>query len=456
MSTRAFFYLLFALILPGRIHSFSLTDSLPDTKKLSTIAVPISISYNDIQQMLNTTVTGLIYQDDSYTDNDNDEFKIKVWKKDNITIRPNTSNQLKIAVPLKVWAEKGIGALGYVTYQSTEFELVLNFKTTFALRPDWTIRTVTTPDGYTWITKPVLKYKYVDVPITPIVANILDKQHASFAKEIDTQISTALNLKPYALQVWNMLITPIQLSEEYESWLKITPKGIQATPLIANKSTISNTIGLNVISETLIGEKPDSVLIATDVPNLTLVRQIPNDFNVITVANVSYDYATHLANKQFQNYKMEFLNGKKSVTIEEITVGKDADKLILTTKLSGSVKGKVLIEGIPYYDSLTQRLALRNVNFQLKSKNLFQKSAAWLFNGKIEKMIENEYGIPMKEMIEAANNSLLSTINSSPHAGVTLKGVVTSLRPTDVFLNENDIAIFILSKGKVSVTLGIF
>lgn len=77
--------------------------------------------------------------------------------------------------------------------------MILNFKTVFSIRPDWVIKTVTTPDGYTWVTKPVLKYKYVDVPITPIVANVLDKQHPMFAKKIDEQVVTALDMKPYAL-----------------------------------------------------------------------------------------------------------------------------------------------------------------------------------------------------------------------------------------------------------------
>ncbi len=427
-----------------------------ETQKIkSTIAVPIDIDYADIEKMLNKSVTGLIYEDNSYTDNDQDEFKIKVWKKGNITIKPNTTNQLKISVPLKVWAEKGIGALGYVSYQATEFELILNFKTVFSIRPDWVIKTVTTPDGYTWVTKPVLKYKYVDVPITPIVANVLDKQHPMFAKKIDEQVVTALDMKPYALQVWNLLNTPFQLSEEYESWLSIRPSSVQMTPLKAQKTNIVGTIGLNVISETSVGKKPvTSVTTASSqVPNLTLVKDVPSTFAVETIADISYAYASELANKSFQFQKIEFLDGKKSVVVDEIIVMHEADMLILSTKLSGDVKGTVIIEGHPYYDSLTQRLALKDVVFQLKTKNLFQKSASWLFNGKIEKMIEKDYGIPVGDMIKLANTSLLSTLNQSPYPGVVMKGTVASLKPTDVVLKEEGMSILILTKGQMGVKL---
>ena len=160
---KSFFCSVGFLIISLTISEGQNTAVNAETQKIkSTIAVPIDIDYVDIERMLNQSVTGLIYEDNSYADNDQDEFKIKVWKKGNITIKPNTTNQLKISVPLKVWAEKGIGALGYVSYQATEFELILNFKTVFSIRPDWVIKTVTTPDGYTWVTKPVLKYKYVD------------------------------------------------------------------------------------------------------------------------------------------------------------------------------------------------------------------------------------------------------------------------------------------------------
>ena len=427
-----------------------------ETQKIkSTIAVPIDIDYVDIERMLNQSVTGLIYEDNSYADNDQDEFKIKVWKKGNITIKPNTTNQLKISVPLKVWAEKGIGALGYVSYQATEFELILNFKTVFSIRPDWVIKTVTTPDGYTWVTKPVLKYKYVDVPITPIVANVLDKQHPMFAKKIDEQVVTALDMKPYALQVWNLLNTPFQLSEEYESWLTIRPSGVQMTPLKAQKNNIVSTIGLNVISETSVGKKPVTSLntASSQVPNLTLVKDVPSTFSVETVADISYSYASELANKSFQFQKIDFLNGKKSVVVDEIIVMHEADMMILSTKLSGDVKGTVIIEGHPYYDSLAQRLALKDVVFQLKTKNLFQKSASWLFNGKIETMIEKDYGIPVGDMIKLANTSLLSTLNQSPYPGVIMKGTVASFKPTDVVLNEDGITILILTKGQMGVKL---
>jgi hypothetical protein len=139
--------------------------------------------------------------------------------------------------------------------------------------------------------------------------------------------------------------------------------------------------------------------------------------------------------------------------VDEIIVMHEADMMILSTKLSGDVKGTVIIEGHPYYDSLAQRLALKDVVFQLKTKNLFQKSASWLFNGKIETMIEKDYGIPVGDMIKLANTSLLSTLNQTPYPGVIMKGTVASFKPTEVVLKEDGITILILTKGQMGVKL---
>jgi hypothetical protein len=60
------------------------------------------------------------------------------------------------------------------------------------------------------------KIQICRIPITPIVANILDKQHATFAKQIDDQVTSALDMKPWRIVSLNILNTPIQVSEEYE------------------------------------------------------------------------------------------------------------------------------------------------------------------------------------------------------------------------------------------------
>ncbi len=49
-------------------------------KVKSSITMPVTIPLSEISNLINASVKDLIYQDDSYTDNNNDQFKVKVWK----------------------------------------------------------------------------------------------------------------------------------------------------------------------------------------------------------------------------------------------------------------------------------------------------------------------------------------------------------------------------------------
>jgi hypothetical protein len=42
--------------------------------------MPVTIPLSELSNMVNASVKDLIYQDDSYTDNNNDQFKVKSGK----------------------------------------------------------------------------------------------------------------------------------------------------------------------------------------------------------------------------------------------------------------------------------------------------------------------------------------------------------------------------------------
>ncbi len=103
--------------------------------------MPVKIPLSEISAMVNSSVKDLVYEDNSYVDHDNDQFKVKVWKTKPIKIVGGTHDNLLIAVSLKIWAEKGIGTLGGYTYQNTTFETVMFFNTQLNVNNNWTIST---------------------------------------------------------------------------------------------------------------------------------------------------------------------------------------------------------------------------------------------------------------------------------------------------------------------------
>ncbi len=127
-------------------------------KVKSSITMPVTIPLSEISNMINTSVKDMIFQDDSYTDNNNDQFKVKVWKTRPIRLVGDTNQNILIEVPLKIWAEKGIGTLGVYTYQETTFETVMYFKTALSFKNNWTVSTFTQPMGFKWVKKTCFRF----------------------------------------------------------------------------------------------------------------------------------------------------------------------------------------------------------------------------------------------------------------------------------------------------------
>ena len=59
--------------------------TLPKIK--SNITLPVSLPISEINSLINQSVKGVLYEDQSYTDNNNDQFKVKVEKQGNIAIK---------------------------------------------------------------------------------------------------------------------------------------------------------------------------------------------------------------------------------------------------------------------------------------------------------------------------------------------------------------------------------
>ena len=423
--------------------------TLPKIK--SNITLPISLPISEIYNLINQNVKGILYEDQSYTDNDNDQFKVRVEKQGDIHIKALTNNRLMISVPLKIWAEKGYGTLGYYVYQDTQFNLIMNFITSISATPDWKLNTQTTAAGFVWTQKPVLDYGKIKIPIAPFIESVLRKQQSDFTSVIDNQIKSKFNLQPYLVTVWNQFAQPINISEEYNTWLKVSPQSTYMAPLQVFADKIKTTVGIDLYSETFVGQMPLAGQNISTVPDFQLMNNLPSVFNLQTTANISFDEATRLAKSQFQGKEFDLNNDKVKIT--DILVYPEKDDVVIEATTEGKVKGKAFIKGKMAYDSVNHRIVLSKTDFNLKTKNFFQKALTVLFEGKIRKMIEKDYGIPLLDIENSSKKSLNENFNKEYVKGVRLKGNVIDLRPTQFLLSEKYITVVIDTKAQLQMNI---
>jgi hypothetical protein len=413
--------------------------------------MPVTIPLSEVSNMINSSVKELIYQDDSYTDNNNDQFKVKVWKTRPIRLVGGTNQNILIEVPLKIWAEKGIGTLGVYTYQNTTFETVMSFNASLTLKNNWTIATNTQPNGFKWVTKPVLDFGRIQIPITSLVEKNLKEQQEKFCKTIDQQMATQLNFQQYTVMAWNVFSQPFNISQEYNTWLKVTPVNINITPLKFYGNQIDTNIGIDIYSETFTGTKPESSQPVKTASDFNFIPVLADRFLLQTTANVPFTEATNIARNMFLNKEYDVRNSK--VKIKDIKVYGVDNRVMIEAETEGYVNGKAFISGIPVYDEIKKKIVLSNTKFNLKTANILQKTATLLFKGKIVKMIEEEYGIPTQDLENSSRKSIEEAFNKEYYKGLKMSGKVFNLKPTNILLNPSGITAVIDTNASLKLII---
>ena len=413
--------------------------------------MPVKIPLSEIGNLINASVQNLIFEDNSYTDNNNDQFKVKVWKTRHIRLVGGTKQNLLIEVPLKIWAEKGIGTLGIYSYQNTTFETVMYFNTHLTFNNNWTVTTKTSPMGFKWVVKPVLDYGKIKVPITSLVETSLKQQQADFSKTIDEMMRSQLNFQKYAVMAWNQFAEPFNISEEFSIWLKITPLSINISPLVFYGNQIEANIGIDTFSETFTGNKPLSAPLIKTIANFNSVQALPQKFLLQTTANIPFTEATKIAETTFLGKEFDVREGKSKINITSINVYGENGRVMIEAKTEGMVNGISYISGIPVYDEQKRKIVLTDTKFKLKTKNVLHKTATLLFQGKIVKMIEEEYGIPTADLEDASRKSIEETFNKEYFKGLKMQGKVFNLKPSQIILNPSGITAIIDTEAQLKL-----
>jgi len=420
----------------------------------SSISLPVEMKVPALEALLNRQLNGLIYDDNSPDDNNGDNLMVKAWKKDNIKI--NFENGKFIyRVPLKLWIKAGwkINQFGISLsdYREMNAEIALKFQTAVSVNKDWTIKTTTTSDGYEWLTKPTLKIGPVDLPITFIADMIIKYNMETINSAIDDGLKQSLDLKTTAKEAWNELQKPMLLSEEYGLWLRVSPKSVSAVPFSGGKGIIKHTTSIQAVTECFTGKKPP-VLNNPVLPDLIPVTKLSDDFLANVVSYIRYEYIDSITRLMLVNTSYDF--GKKKITVTGVSVYGNESKMIIATDVTGSIIGKLYFAGMPVYRAADSSIILNDLKFSVQTKNVLVKSASWLANSGIEKMIGKNLSYPIGPDVRETFDMMVESLKKYDLGeGFYLTGTLSGIEVQQPVLAPAGIIAPVSIKGKLSVRL---
>ena len=424
-------------------------------KHLSVLNIPVEIPISELEAQINAKVKGLIYEDNSYEDFENDNLKAKVWKISPIKVVAIDSSFL-FEVPLKIWASAGykISPLGITMsgYKDTEFSIRLRLISKIGISGTWSVKSETYVDSYDWITEPNVKVAGIGIPIKSMVSRLLNRNFDKITQAIDEQVSGNIEFKKSVQLAWQLAHQPVLLSKEFDTWLMITPKSIVMTPLLAKNNILRSVIGIKGYTQTITSATKPVIPTLPKLPDLAIVEKVSEEFRVGLISLVSYEEAARLATKQFSGEKFSFLAGKYNVEITSVEMYGQNDRLVIKAGLKGSINGSIFLKGVPYYDPVTQKLTLKGLDYDLDTKNTIVKTAGWLLQGQFSRMMESKMVFPIGDQINDAKKTIQNALSNFKIVdGVLLKGTLTDILPDKVYLTPDHIYSVVFAQGKVNL-----
>ncbi|MBK6931088.1 MAG: DUF4403 family protein [Saprospirales bacterium] len=413
---------------------------------VSTLTIPVHISVNDLTNSLNTRLQGVLYEDYSYADNGGDDLMLKLTKAQPVTLFLSGST-FKYRVPLKIWAKQRL----FIGAAEVEGDLAISFKTTFSLQPDWSIRTQTTVEYHEWLSKPVLKTGLGDINIESLANLALNRSKSTLSQTLDRLVGQQFSLKPYVEEAWTALQEPVLLDAQYRMWIKTTPLSIGMTPLQTDWSAIQAKIAVECHNDVTFGDRP-AFRANSALPNLRYITNAPDEFQVRIATDVPFPEAQRLAQGMMVGQVLE--SGKKKVTVEDILLWGNNDRVVVNARLSGSFNGNIYFIGRPVFRPEQNRIEVADLDFHTDTRNFLLKSAAWIFSGAIKRRMQDAMVFPLEEDIAALKSSVQATLNHYEiQPGVVLTGTVDSISVEQTRVTTSGIRVDLFSKGKVMVAV---
>jgi len=416
----------------------------------SFINLPISVKLKDVENQTNTLLNGLIYDDNTIED---DDIEMKIWKLAPISIS-NENGKIKTILPLKVLFKYRIGTktLGVELYNTKEFNLngVVTLMSDVALT-NWKLNTKTELKSLDWNESPTMVVFGKNVPVTYLMNPAIKIFRSKIEKKIDDAIEKSMDFKPNVLAALEKICTPFQMSEAYESWLRIVPVEIYSTNAKLKNDTFLMDMGMKCTMETLIGNKPESKFDATKI-TLKPVTKIPNQITANIAAVSTFAEASKIMTKNFAG--QEFASGSKKVTVQNVGIWHKDGKMVIALDVLGSVNGTIYLTGFPQYNEQTKELFFDKLDYALDTKSRLMRTANWLAQGLVLRKIQESCRYSIVPNLEEGKQNMAAYLkNYSPMPGVFVNGKMDDIQFQKIQLTNKAIIAFIKVNGTVNVSV---
>ena len=283
---------------------------------------------------------------------------------------------------------------------------------------------------------------FANININSILMGQLKPQLSTFAGMIDKEVAKQ-SLKPYIIPVWNALQEAIKI--DMVGYLKFQPNQLSIGEINMNGSQLSFSVGLKA-APTISSSPAENKTMA--LPNLSSYQK-SNGFEVYTDLFLNYD---SLSGQVYNTIKNEtFVMGGKKIQVTYLKLFPAKEKLGVEVGFTGSNKGVFYLLGVPEFNAKTSQLRLKQVEYDIATKNVLIKSAKWMLDETIRKKLEQQMVFDVSDLVKLTQESINASLNQKMEYGVRLQGKLGSLDLVDYSIQPNALVVRSITKGDLKV-----
>jgi len=258
------------------------------------------------------------------------------------------------------------------------------------------------------------------------------------------------DLRPFMQQAWKMLNDSYAIPNV--GYFSLHPKKLRMENINATNDLLNINIGISA-TPVVSFVKPETT--TSPLPNLTNTNNA-GGFNVYLEAALQYDSLSTVLNGYLVNKRFEVTEGifKKHIVVQHTTVtGDEKGNLNIRLDFTGSFDGTAYFIGKPVYNTANKTIEVQNLDYDLKTKNLFLKTAKWLFNNKIISEMKQYTSFDLSQYYDTASKALNVWLNREWTRGIKGNGSITDLKLTAVYALPQHLLIRSNCVGKLDVVV---
>jgi hypothetical protein len=302
-------------------------------------------------------------------------------------------------------------------------------------------------DGFRWSEPPVLHVMGREIPLSNYAEPRIRAQ-LGVVRERALAAVRRLDLRDKAETAWRHAFEPVQLSDNPQIWLQMTPQSAAFAGVRADGKVLRGSLELSGSAETFVGQQPPAVT-ATALPSLGGDAGKASEFDVVLPVRIGYDVLKDKINQAIAAVALP-----AGLSIPDVDVYPSSGKLVVGLRIAKATDTDpnagqwVYLTGAVQVDADGHAVRLSDISVTTDDEGLAH--AIDPIVSALRDQMSVDYGVAYQNLLNAANEKLTRPLKDS----YRMEGHLSSAKLEKFYLPADGLVIALRASGELKIVYG--